>query len=98
MNEHFRSLDELIAALNPDIHSKLKRAVELGRWENGDRLSPLQREHCMQAIIAWELKHLPENERTGYIDTSAQHKTHCDDPVPEQQPLTWVEQTCGGKH
>ncbi|NIU62239.1 MAG: DUF1315 family protein, partial [Pseudomonas stutzeri] len=26
-----------------------------------------QKETCMQAVIAWEMKNLPEEERTGYM-------------------------------
>jgi uncharacterized protein YeaC (DUF1315 family) len=96
MKETIQSLDELIKIMNPEIHMNLKTAVELGRWANGDRLSSEQVENCLQAIIAWEQSHLPETERTGYIDTSAK-QSHCDSSGhshshPEEQALTWKQQ------
>ena len=29
---------------------------------------PKQRQICMQAVYAWEMKNLPKTERSGYID------------------------------
>jgi uncharacterized protein YeaC (DUF1315 family) len=69
----------LLEQMTPQIHASLRTAVELGKWENGDRLTPAQLEHCLQAIIAWEHQNLPEEERTAFIDRGALRKTHCDD-------------------
>ncbi|MEJ6679447.1 MAG: DUF1315 family protein, partial [OM182 bacterium] len=38
-----------------------------GKWGDGARLSPEQVESCLQAIILYETKNLPESER---IDSS----------------------------
>lgn len=73
------SYEALIAQMTPDIHARLKTAVELGKWDSGERLSPAQLEHCLQAIIAWEHRNLPEHERVAWIDRSALRKSHCDD-------------------
>ncbi|MDG2090694.1 MAG: DUF1315 family protein [Gammaproteobacteria bacterium] len=62
------NFEELLSAITPEIHSKLKQAIELGRWENGDRLSKEQVELCMQAVIAYDENHLTEEEKIGYID------------------------------
>jgi Uncharacterized protein conserved in bacteria len=70
---------DLVASMSPELHASLKTAVELGRWPNGDRLTPAQREYCLQAIIAWDELHLPEEERVGYIDRTGLKKSHCDD-------------------
>ena len=51
----------------PDVYVSLKRAVELGKWPNGERLKPEQTELCLQTVIAWEQYHKPEEERTGYM-------------------------------
>jgi uncharacterized protein len=59
---------QLLAQLTPEIVARLRTATELGKWENGDSLTADQREHCLQAVIAWEYKYLPETARTGYID------------------------------
>ncbi len=62
------SFEELLSSITPEVHSKLKQAIELGRWENGDRLSKEQVELCMQAVIAYDEIHLSEEEKIGYID------------------------------
>lgn len=53
--------------LSPEIVAKFRTAIEIGKWDNGDKLSPEQRQTCMQAVMIWEYEHLPINERTGYI-------------------------------
>lgn len=68
MSEQPGSFEELIAGITPEIHANLKRAVELGRWADGKRLSREQVELCLQAIIVYEAKALPETERTGYVE------------------------------
>lgn len=73
------SLQDILAMMNPEVHMNLKTAVELGRWQDGRRLTPEQLEYCMQAIIAYEQQHLPEDMRVGYIDRSGLKTTHCDD-------------------
>ncbi|MGM0632281.1 MAG: YeaC family protein [Pseudomonadota bacterium] len=85
-----RTLEEILATMNPEILMNMKTAVETGRWANGGRLTPEQTELCLQAIIAYEERHLPEHERTGYIDRTglgtkkpaADHSTAADEPQP----------------
>ena len=74
-----QSWEALIAGMNEEIVDSLRTAVSLGKWPNGDRLSAEQTGHCLSAIIAWEAKHKPEEERVGYIDRSKLKKSHCDD-------------------
>ena len=59
---------EFARKLSPDTYRDLKRSLELGRWPDGRALSPEQRELCMDAIISYEAAHLPEEERTGYME------------------------------
>lgn len=61
------SFIEAIENITPEIYQNLKQAVELGKWPDGRKLSQEQRETCLGAMIAWELKNLPEEERTGYM-------------------------------
>lgn len=58
---------DLIANLTPEIYENIKRAVELGKWPNGLALTKEQKEHCLQAIIAYDMQHTALNERVGYI-------------------------------
>jgi len=93
----YRSLQDIVQHMDPEIHMNMKTAVELGRWANGERLSQQQLENCMQAIIAYEQLYLPEHERVGYIDRSGLKKTHCDDTPTagdgdHAQVLKWVRE------
>lgn len=60
-------LQSLLENLTPDIYDALKRAVELGKWPDGTRLSNEQRELCMEAVIFYDSINKPEQERVGYI-------------------------------
>lgn len=58
---------QMIENITPEIYESLKTAVELGKWSDGRRLTQEQKELSMQAVIAWELQNLPEEQRTGYM-------------------------------
>ncbi len=59
----------------------VKLAIEIGKWPDGRKLTQEQKELCLQAVIAWELQNLPEEERTGYM--GPQHcSSHSDEPIP----------------
>lgn len=79
------SLDNLLEQVSPEIYDRLKAAIELGKWDDGSRLSPEQLENCMQLLILYEARELPENERTG------KKLEKCDDmtvPLTIQSNLT----------
>ena len=71
---------QLLNRLSPDIVDRLRRGVETGRWPDGTALSDAQREHSLQAVIAWDSRHRPAGERVGYVhkgaDSRAQQKVH----------------------
>ena len=74
--------EELIGNMTPEIHQSLKRAIELGKWPTGQKLSAEQRETCMRAVITYDQKHLPEDQRIGYIDRSKKDGAkHGSDPL-----------------
>lgn len=80
------SFEALVASLTPELVAAFRRAVEIGKWPDGRRLTDAQRQTCLQAVIAWEHRHLPAHERTGYIDkgekegqTCADHDHHAPD-------------------
>lgn len=86
------NLNDLLNSITPDIYDNLKRAIELGKWPNGEKLTAEQKEHTMQAVIAYELKYLPEDQRTGYIPPKPH--THCGGEgevaeAEEEKPLKW---------
>ncbi|AQA18547.1 hypothetical protein BST95_10190 [Halioglobus japonicus] len=78
---------QLIENMTPEIYTSLRKAVELGKWPDGKPVTPEQREHAMQAIIAWGEQHLPAEQRIGYIDKGHKEGDNCDDPV--ETPLNW---------
>jgi len=80
------TLDKMIEAMTPDIYQSLRRAVELGKWPNGERLTQEQRETSLRAVIAYEhTRNLPEDQRVGFIDrTRPDGKQHGTDPLQPQ--------------
>ena len=58
----------IVEMITPEVHASLRRAVEIGKWADGVALTREQREQCLQAVIAWEARHLASEARTGYID------------------------------
>lgn len=82
---------QLIETITPEIYVNLKTAIEIGKWPDGRSLSNEQRELCLQAVIAYELKNIPENERTGYIDrgSKAEGEICDDDHHDDEQPIKW---------
>ena len=79
----------LIDSLTPEVYHSLRRAMELGKWPDGRALSGEQRAIVMQALIAWGEKHLPPEQRVGFIDRGHKAGDLCDDPV--EVPLNWKE-------
>ena len=77
----------MIEAMTPEVYQSLRRAVELGKWPDGRPVTREQREHAMQAIIAWGETHLEATERVGYIDKGHKADEDCDDP--RETPLNW---------
>ena len=86
------NIQALLSSITPDIYQHLKLAVEIGKWPAGDKLTAEQRQLCMQAMIAYEKKHLPPEQHTGYIEVEPH--THCasddHDHADEPKPLKWT--------
>ena len=78
---------QMIENMTPEQYRSLRRAVELGKWPDGQKLTPEQKQNAMQAVIAWGERHLPETERVGYIDKGHKAGSSCDDPA--ESPLNW---------
>ena len=84
---------QLIKTMTPAIYQGLKRAVEVGKWPDGRRLTPQQRRETLQAVIAWGELHLPENERVGFIDKGSKAGETCDEPG--ETALKWLDRGVG---
>jgi len=87
--------EQLVGSLTADVVERLRRGVETGRWPDGRAVTPQQREHSLQAIIAWEQRNLPEEQRTGYIDRGAKDRArtrHAATAAPaREEPLRFTE-------
>jgi len=59
--------DNMLELITPEVYEKFKVAVELRRWPNGNQLTGDQLNTCMQAIVAYEYKNVPSEQRTAYI-------------------------------
>jgi hypothetical protein len=88
------TIQELLNGLTPEMYQKLKLAIEIGKWPTGGMVSKEQRELCMQALIAYEKKHLPKEQHSGYIPPKEHN--HCGSTEgavaeDEKQPLAFKE-------
>ncbi len=83
-------LARMLDVLTPDIVANLRRAVELGKWPDGKRLTPEQLETCMQAVIVWEKQNLPTQEHSGYIHKEHKEGEVCDDPAAAEKPVKFL--------
>ena len=87
------NLQQLLQSITPDIYERLKLAVEIGKWPDGNRLTAEQRDLCMQAVISYEHQHLPSDAHTGYIPPKP--RQHCgsdganSDGHDAEAPLKW---------
>ena len=68
MSDKPESIKALLASITPEIHQQLKTAVELGHWENGEKLTKDQKEYCMQAVIAYDNTFMRPDQRIGYLN------------------------------
>ncbi|HIZ50377.1 MAG TPA: YeaC family protein [Candidatus Pseudomonas excrementavium] len=65
---------DMLRNISPEVYESLKQAIELGKWSDGRKLTQEQKELCLQAIIAWEMDNLPEEQRTGYIGQTCKNQ------------------------
>ncbi len=78
-------LDNSSGLISAEIYDRFRQAIELGKWPNGTPLTANQLEICMQAIIRHEYRHLPPEQRTGYV---APPKGSCGThDVPDETPV-----------
>ncbi|KAA0875725.1 YeaC family protein [Nitrincola tapanii] len=80
------TFEEMIDSMTYEVYESMKRAIELGKWANGQKLTPAQREQSMQAVIAFEhRRNVPEAQRVGFIDrTRPDGEQHGCDPLQPQ--------------
>lgn len=89
--------EQLVDSITPTIYEGLMRAVEIGKWPDGRIVTTEQREHCMDGIIAYDLKVNAEFERVGFIDRGRKAEgevcgdDHSHDDSEQDKVLKWAE-------
>lgn len=81
------NLEQLLQQITPEVYENLKRAVEIGKWADGRPVTDEQRELCMQAVLAYDLKYLPEEERVGFIDRGTKEEGETCSDSADVQPI-----------
>lgn len=85
------NVEQMLNAMNPEVHVALKRAVEIGKWPDGRVLTQEQRALCMEAVIAYDAKFVSELDRVGYIDRGSKADGELCDDNSEPTILKWAE-------
>ena len=83
------NFQQMISQITPEIYNNLKTAIEIGRWPDGRTVTPEQRETSLQAVIAYETQHVPEEERTGYIESKCKSKSGSESV--SEEPVTLIK-------
>lgn len=71
-----------VAGLSPEVVARMREALELGKWPDGQTLTPEQKQTTMEAVLAWESVHLAPEERTGYIPPRDRSSKNSNERVP----------------
>ncbi|GGF55913.1 YeaC family protein [Alteromonas lipolytica] len=63
------NVEQLLAAMTPDVYERLRQAVETGKWPDGKVLSDEQKENCLQAVLLYQAKIAQTNEHMTVGET-----------------------------
>jgi uncharacterized protein YeaC (DUF1315 family) len=70
------NFDQLAQNMTPDIYSRIRESVELGKWPNGVSLTKEQKGLCIEAMLKYEITNkIPEHKRTGYLESACKSST-----------------------
>lgn len=62
-----KNFQETAMQLPKEVVDRMRVALELGSWPDGQTLTQTQKETTLEAVMVWELLHLPADQRTGFI-------------------------------
>ena len=87
-------VEALLNTMNSEIRDNLARAVEIGKWPDGNPLTEQQRAHAMQAVMLWDSQNGQEEDEPFKVlkggkvirqmDKKAEQKKHQSDKPSEQ--------------
>ncbi len=64
---------DAVDSLTPHIIEKMKLAIEVGCWENGDKLTPEQLDSTIQAVMLWQAKNQqPGNDEPFTLNSNGE--------------------------
>lgn len=55
-------INKMIEDMPREVYDRLISGVELGKWEDGTRLSSEQRESTMQLVMLYQARHLAQTD------------------------------------
>ena len=61
------TFEKIIDQVTPEIYQELKQVVATGKWLDGRKLTSEQSKLSLQAIIAYEARHVEATDHTGTI-------------------------------
>ncbi|MDC8830879.1 YeaC family protein [Alteromonas gilva] len=50
------NVEQILAAMTPEVYERLRLAVETGKWPDGNPLNEEQKENCLQAVLLYQAK------------------------------------------
>ena len=50
-------INDLVGVMTPEIYQRLALAVELGKWPDGVKLTPEQKENSLQMVMLYQARH-----------------------------------------
>ena len=56
------NVEQILAAMTPEVYDRLRLAVETGKWPDGNPLSEEQKENCLQAVLLYQARVARSNE------------------------------------
>ena len=55
-------IEQLVAAMTPEVFNTLQQAVETGKWPNGTELTEEQKDNSLAAVLLYQAKVAQTNE------------------------------------
>ena len=66
---------DFITQMPEEVYLRLKKASETGKWPDGQALTEEQKEHCLQAVLAWQALNVADKQHfMPAQDGSVTHK------------------------
>lgn len=88
-------IQQIVQTLTPEIYQSMRTAIELGKWADGRKVTPEQRENTIELIIYYEhLHNIPESERVGHMEKQGKPtygEIHAEAQAKKQQLFTEVK-------